>query len=76
MKLHRFGIAGGTLLLVIAAAMGGESPPVAPPPRHPPLGELIRRLGSEYYHEREAATRQLEALELAEPPESLLGSVW
>lgn len=63
--------------VVILAAMFaglalGGSPPAAPPPRTPPVRELIRRLASEDFTERDDASNQLAALPLDEPPPELL----
>jgi hypothetical protein len=65
----------GCLLLaltVVAGVAGGDPVPVAPPPRESRIGELVRRLGSEDFREREDATRQLAALDLPEPPPELV----
>jgi hypothetical protein len=66
--LFAFLLAGGSL-----AATGGEPPP-APPPRpagDAPVADLIRRLGSGDFREREAATARLSALDLDRPPAEL-----
>ena len=60
-----------SLVIVCAARQEAGSPALAPPP-HAPLVELIRRLGSEDFREREDATAQLGLLPFNAPPPKLL----
>jgi hypothetical protein len=65
-------IAASALAFLAAVASGAARPQEpAPPPRVIPLAELVKQLGSDDYHEREAASKRLSALALDPPPELL-----
>ncbi|MCI0701574.1 MAG: PDZ domain-containing protein [Planctomycetia bacterium] len=68
-----FGHVGAWLVAVVFVGIANGDPiPVAPPPREVWIEELVRRLGSEDYQEREDATKKLASLNLPEPPLVLL----
>jgi type II secretory pathway component PulC len=64
---------GAILFLVFGATVvAGDGPTLAPPPRSVALDDLIRRLGSEDFLERQAAMRRLSALPVDAPPPALI----
>src|SRR5690242_15766072 len=58
--------------IVFQGLLGADSLPLAPPPRPVPIAQLVERLGSEDFREREEATRRLLALDVDKPPPELL----
>jgi hypothetical protein len=61
----------GLMLGLIAAVTAADDPPRAVPD----VAALVRRLGSEDFREREAASAELAALVVAEPPAELLAAL-
>lgn len=59
--------------LLLVTPVGAVAADEAPPPHEVvDVAALLQKLGSDNFHEREAATRELGALPLAEPPPELL----